>query len=217
MQSSFLTLPLRWEMPVGKAHNWANMCLKVCQELWGNSCRVFGFPGVFVSAYVVTLEAHLSPHKAELVLGFASFSIHYPPCPGGLKWWFWLHCQSQGLVTTTQFFLKLFTYSVICFWFFLSICSLAPVSLKKTGTNNSSVLIAAEVGTLCLLATLVLGLTNAICSLRSSVFLLLWRFYIDELLRKRKEGHPKGFLVLLPVACAGSINITVIKWSPFSK
>lgn len=60
-------------------------------------------------------------------------------------------------------------------------------------------------------------LANAICSLRSSVFLLLWRFYIDELLWKRKEGHPKGFLVLLPVACAGSMSITVIKWSPFSK
>lgn len=44
---------------------------------------MFGFPGVFVSAYIVTLEEHfLSPPKAELVLGFASFSIHYPPCPG---------------------------------------------------------------------------------------------------------------------------------------
>lgn len=46
---------------------------------------------------------------------------------------------------------------MICFCFFLSICPLAPVSLKKMGTNNSSVLIAAEVGTLCLLATLVLA------------------------------------------------------------
>lgn len=56
----------------------------------------------------------MSPHKEEPVLDFASFSLHTTLLALRLKVVVLDYIASQGLVITTQFFLKLLTYSVIC-------------------------------------------------------------------------------------------------------
>lgn len=140
---------------------------------WPQSCGEMSAGAIWLSwcfcqCVRVRLRAcFLDSSGGELVLGFASFSIHYPPCPGFNEWCFLTNFQSQGLVTTTQFFLNLFTYSVICF--LLLHLFFGSTQHQEDRKSTSSVLIAAEVGSLCLLATAVPA-WQYVCSLRSSVF-----------------------------------------------
>lgn len=126
------------------------------------------------------------------MLDFASFSLPAALLPWGQKWWLLAALSEPGpghrhtiLFTTLHLFVLQFGVIEP-----LSVCSLVPVSIKKAGTNNSRVLIAAKVGLLCLLATKVPA-WQTVRSLRSSVFLLFWRFYSEDSLEE-KGGSSKS-------------------------
>lgn len=87
----------------------------------------------------VILEAcFLSPRKEELVLRFASFSTLLPL---GLKMVVLTALPESGFGHHHTILFKIIhLFCDLVVFCFLSICSLVPVSIKKTGTNNSSVL-----------------------------------------------------------------------------
>lgn len=88
MRSSFLAPASE----VGDACGWRSQLSKYVfvslpGEPWQNSCRVFGFPGVFVSAYMSYFRGLLlEPSSGRTGARFCK--LFYPSLPWGLTWSF---------------------------------------------------------------------------------------------------------------------------------
>lgn len=116
-----------------------------------------------------------------------------------------------------QFFVKLFTYSVIWFCFFsLHVHWFHSVS-RRQEQRTLQCLKSYWSGTTIPVRLCGPCLANSICSLRSSVFLLLWIFCVEELLWVRRMGCPKAVPVSASMTCAESSSDTVIRGSLFSE
>ena len=165
-------------------------------------------------------HATSGPGEGDLVLALQAFLHATLPAPGLRAWWLLTSFLSHDLATTPSSF-SVFS-PILSFGLVLlclpSTCSLAPLSIEKTGTRNSPVsrkLLRWGHSTRSPLRSL-LGRrwlfleTKCLC-------LLLWRFCVGELLWVRRMGCPKAVPVSAPVTCAESSSDTVIRGSLFSE
>lgn len=184
---------------VGAQHLGSCGLASVPAEPGGTSRRGRWALLVFLWAYM-SLEAR-SPEPSRGRTGARFCELFSPTllAPGLKEPWFLTTFQSPGLGTSPQFFLKLFTSSATWVFFPPRICSLIPLSIRKIGTNDPSVLpLLKGHRSISRPPWYLLG--------KLRMFLESWCLSYCEVLCRRallgaEEGHLKDLLVLMLAVC----------------